>query len=576
MIPHRPQGASPLPPATDNLDPEDLKDALLQQAIAQRRALVTASLRPGTGRLVKRAKVSINIPVPVVPLPLVFDSPTADTLHMPGPATTSQLAQLAHKTPPADLNKNTANNGRPSAQQEDYYSPMEGLGELHQIFCPPPSHLPSSRLGSNQHPSVEGGGSGSPVEGWMRQAAGGGPRPQSAGVDGNGGGGVAAAFAFPPPPSAPHGVEMAVQTGTSIEGSAQKADYNGGGGGGEFNNDGGDDDDDFGGGFDDFGGWDGGGGGDDFDNDAAMMPPPPPPPSAMPPPPPRPRMPRRVILNPGVNLRKQLPRKSLAIDPEVGRQLDVDGMRRSTRKAQEPLKWWLGEQKLYDRIAHKTMPTIINVTHTDPNTPWRTVADPKEWRGRSKGGSKKSRAGGGSRKRKPAAAAAAAVHVGGEEILDDEIAIRTGPAMPPADSDDEETELLPHSTPATTVHGGDDDEDEAQGATPTSMRAIDLTSPLDAAAGGSGGDNENGEIEIMEIDDEEEQQEPQPQQVLSFSPVAPAAAAAEIVDPEATEDASWGLAGNDDGEEVDMAGVTPARGGGKKGKKSKKSSKGRR
>lgn len=48
----------------EQLDPEELKDALLQQAIAQRRVLVTSGLRPGSGRIVKRAHIVINIRKP--------------------------------------------------------------------------------------------------------------------------------------------------------------------------------------------------------------------------------------------------------------------------------------------------------------------------------------------------------------------------------------------------------------------------------------------------------------------------------------------------------------------------------
>lgn len=92
------------------------------------------------------------------------------------------------------------------------------------------------------------------------------------------------------------------------------------------------------------------------------------------------KKPRRPILNPGIRLRNQLPRKSLAIDPMVGRQEVAPGIRRSTRQPREPLRWWLGEKKEFDRIAHKTLPTVREFTTTDPNTPWKTVADPKDWK----------------------------------------------------------------------------------------------------------------------------------------------------------------------------------------------------
>jgi len=203
---------------------------------------------------------------------------------------------------------------------------MEGIPELRNLHA-------ATRIGSNQQ------GRDSPIEGLVHQ------RMTSGGI----------------------GLEdMAVQTGASLDGcgaagpSAGEApappDYD-------------DDDNDFGG-FDDggFGGW-----GEDYDDGAAAMPPPP---AVLP----NPRKPRRIVLNPGSRLRAQLPRKSLAVDPEVGRREVAPGIRRSMRRAQEPLRWWLGEKKEFDRIAHKTMPTIRTVTHTDPNTPWRMVTDPREWK----------------------------------------------------------------------------------------------------------------------------------------------------------------------------------------------------
>ena len=60
---------------------EGLKDAVLQQAILQRRALVNKSLRQGTGRSVQRAKFELNVvvrtPVQPSPKPLLVDHQTS-------------------------------------------------------------------------------------------------------------------------------------------------------------------------------------------------------------------------------------------------------------------------------------------------------------------------------------------------------------------------------------------------------------------------------------------------------------------------------------------------------------------
>ncbi|KAH7622354.1 hypothetical protein NADE_004941 [Nannochloris sp. 'desiccata'] len=466
----RPEGSSSFPPEAANLDPRELKAALLQQAIAQRRALVKASLRPGTGRTVKIAKFVINVKKPAYPQPLVFDLPDNEA-PTTGPANTSQLLAKS-----------------PVGLMAHYPSPVEGVPE---------------RVGVEHR--VPRGKADSPVEGLVHYAAGGYTAPRLHDATG---------FAFA---SAPGVAEMGAQTGASLEGSGNGASADApapadAGGFGGFNNN--DDDDDFGGGFDDggFGGW------DDYDDGAAAMPPPPPPSNNMLPP--RPRAPRRPVLNPGVNLRKQLPRKSLMRDPNVGLKEVAPGIRRTTRQAVEPLKWWLGEKKEFDRVAHKTMPTIRTTTHTDLNTPWRTVADPKEWKGRThyiinnnfnspvvakkkpaapaKKATKK--AGGGKKRGKAATAPAVRfsekieLEEQEQEIAtsDDEIEIRAGvPSMPipgAAGSDDEETVLLPRDnavaatgTAAATAPGSTpaDEEKELQGASPTPVRPIDLNSPIE-------------------------------------------------------------------------------------------------
>ncbi|KAL4452119.1 hypothetical protein ABPG75_007781 [Micractinium tetrahymenae] len=85
---------------------------------------------------------------------------------------------------------------------------------------------------------------------------------------------------------------------------------------------------------------------------------------------------RRQTKNPGARLRNELKRKSLAADPHIGRHEVLPGVRRSSRQKQEPLKWWLNEKKEFGR-SHKTMPTVNNVVHKVPNTPWQTVTDIK-------------------------------------------------------------------------------------------------------------------------------------------------------------------------------------------------------
>ena len=563
------------------------------------------------------------------PQGLIFDAPS--DAQLAGPANTSQLAQLA-KTPgngllghypsPIEgvperlsgrLNKDPVSSMGvhvPHHQQQQPtppgYSPLEGLPELRAMYRPP------SRLGSNQQqqqsyqaqgvdspregipeqmhdifrpaPSRLGPaharppapasaaavqGDDSPVEGLVHQAAapGGGPRLLSAVPS------PPAAFAFPSP-LPPRRTEMAVQTGASIQGSAEK-DHLAAAGPGGFDDYG---DDDFGGGGDDGGydGWD-----DDFGGDAepgALMPSPAGPSSGlMPPPPPRP--PRRVIKNPGINLRKQLPRKSLSTNPNVGLQQGESGMRRSMRQKNEPLKWWLNESKIFTRLEHKTMPTVQQMTHTVPNTPWQTISDPNEWKGRRNAGFVKSfkhkraaasgdagaetsaaaaargtKKGAAAKKSAPAAAKGGAGKGRGRKrkadvplpvAADDEIELRNGPEMPPTDvsSDDEETELLPRSAhkgprggDATPEDGGEGEsapreeeevgEEEGQGPSPSPVRAIDLTSPVDliSPAGGSGRkgrkkkrkesdvavveeDNDNDENMVVDMNLEESEEE---------------------------------------------------------------------
>ncbi|EFN54867.1 hypothetical protein CHLNCDRAFT_134945 [Chlorella variabilis] len=88
----------------------------------------------------------------------------------------------------------------------------------------------------------------------------------------------------------------------------------------------------------------------------------------------RQRVRRKATKDPGVRLRNELKRKSLAVDPTIGRREVLPGVRRSCRSRQGPLKWWLNERQEFGR-QHQTMPTVRNVVHKVPNTPWQTVTD---------------------------------------------------------------------------------------------------------------------------------------------------------------------------------------------------------
>lgn len=357
----RPEGASTAV-RDSQLDPEELKDALLQQAIAQRRALVASSLRKGTGRDVKRAtfKIVVTLPEPrPEPIPLNLEAHTLTSSQL-ATAKSPSAPGLRHYPSPIEGVPERIMAAAPQVVPRPFTggpSPMEGVPEWHSL--PYGTHV-----GSNQQwaPAND-----SPVEGLVHQRAapGGGPSLQPA----------SGPFAFA---AAPAHMDMAVQTGTSLEGSAEKAHAaygdDAGPSAGPMDMGGADDDDDFGGA--DFGDDGGFGGWDDYgnDDDAAAMPPPPPLAQYA-----KPSKPRKPVQNPGIRLRNELTRKSLAVDPQVGRQ-EVGGLRRSTRNPEKPLKWWIGETKNFGRTLHKTMPTVEHVVHRDPNTPWRTVSDPRDWR----------------------------------------------------------------------------------------------------------------------------------------------------------------------------------------------------
>jgi len=298
---------APTPAAVKDgqLDPEELKDALLQQALAQRRALVSKSLRKGTGRDVKRPKyeLSVVVPSPVRMQPELQPTSTqnADGAFSPfhfGPAKDLQspMEGVPERLDPTRDQGITTDQARPQATDKAL-SPMEGVPEFGVLPDRP-------KLRSNSDVLMP-----------------------------------------PPPPVA----------------AVPESDF-------EFGYD------DFGdgGGYDDFGG------GGDYDEAPATSPswinqPLPGRESAQLIAPKR----KRIVLNPGIRLRNELDRKSLAMDANVGLQEVAPGLRRSTRRAQEPLKWWLGEKKQFNRRKYKAMPTVASVmVDPDPASPWKTVSDP--------------------------------------------------------------------------------------------------------------------------------------------------------------------------------------------------------
>lgn len=287
------------------LDAEELKDALLQQAVAQRRSLVNKCLRKGTGRGIKKRKydLKVKVDVPKMRQPEIASSQqaVANSPFTFGPAkelspmegVPERLAPSQHVTiqPPVwKASEGAMDNGN--------LSPMEGIPEFHALAPPSKKHH-------------------SPIRGVMHEVAGMTDMPP------------------PPPVAMTHDVND---------------DYEDLGGGMDYDDYGGPDDVDY-------GGW----------NEPL-----PGRPSAQTIAPKR----RRIVLNPGIRLRNELPRKSLAVDITIGRQEIAPGLRRSTRRAQEPLRWWLGEKKQFDRVRHKTMPTISSVMIADPSSPWKTVDDP--------------------------------------------------------------------------------------------------------------------------------------------------------------------------------------------------------
>ena len=279
------------------LNPEELKDVLLQQAIEQRRALVNKSLRQGTGRGVKRAKFELHVVVPSPAEPSPIDP---SQLDFAGQTSTQQAGANVDLSP-----FNFA------GRQTKALSPMEGVPERLEFGGAPAGVLAERKRGSDQ--------------------------------------------LMPPPPP------IAAADGTGGADAGQGDDFNFG--------------------YDDYGGDDYGDGaawldgqsddhpfsineplpGRDSENlDRVIAP-----------------KRKRIVLDPGSRLRKELRRRSLADDANVGIQEVAPGLRRSTRRAQEPLKWWLNEKKVLSRRKYKAMPTVSAViTDPNPSSPWKTVDDP--------------------------------------------------------------------------------------------------------------------------------------------------------------------------------------------------------
>ena len=279
------------------LDPEELKDVLLQQAIEQRRALVNKSLRQGTGRGVKRAKFELHVVVPSPTKP----SPT-------GPNQLDFVDQTSTQQAGANGDMSPFNF---AGRQTKALSPMEGVPERLDFGGASAGVLAEKKRGSDE--------------------------------------------LMPPPPP------MAAADGAGHADAGQRDDF------------------DFG--YDDYGGDDYGDGAAWLDGQSDDHPF-----SLNEPLPGResenldrviaPKR-KRIVLDPGSRLRKELRRKSLANDANVGLQQVAPGLRRSTRRAQEPLKWWLNEKKVLSRRKYKAMPTVAAViTDPNPSSPWKTVDDP--------------------------------------------------------------------------------------------------------------------------------------------------------------------------------------------------------
>jgi hypothetical protein len=324
------------------LDPEELKDALIQQAQAERRRVLRATLRQGTGR--RPPKCSFQVVVrPFEPTPQPPPPQAAPGAIIPE----SQMAQFHSNQ------DNTAGTGA------DGLSPMEGVPELRLAVNS--SWTPSVAAAGMYHQQQQR--SSSPIKGVVSHAT----------VGNN---------------------NRALQPQ-----NAPQQDFSFGGGYDDDDDYGGADD--FGGGYDDYGGGDDGGFQDYgrpspnqeggarqpylFGNNNTRM-------QMYQQDPSRPR-PRRHVLNPGIRLRNELPRKSFAYDASMGRQEVAPGIRRSTRRAKSPLRWWLNEVKVYGR-EHKTMPTVEENVKMASGAIWRTAVDPLSKRGRIDhdfGGAKRAR-----------------------------------------------------------------------------------------------------------------------------------------------------------------------------------------
>lgn len=386
------------------LDPEEVKDALLLQALAARRATLMATLRPGSGRTPTRRSFRIVLPA-LVPEPepepepeLVAAVQQAGPLGAPTPGT-SRRAQLPRTpgsalkwTPMEGVPERLARIAAPGAAPSSYptlslplgtpagMTPQEGVPErVQHIRVAPGQWLP--RGPTPVASSQPLGSDGSPVNGLvqhaMRHPGQHTPAPAHA------------AFEFSVPaaqreqqaaPEAEAAPEPQAEAGPTEEAGGAFDDVG-------YDNGGGDCGDDYG---DGIYGNDYAGPSDEPEavapgTEAAASPAGPEPagisqqqvegePSG--PQPPQPHRKAKPSARRGSRLRNELRRKSMATDPTIGRHEVAPGVRRSCRSHEEPLRWWLNESKNFSRAEHMTMPTIVSITHKTPNTPWRMVSDP--------------------------------------------------------------------------------------------------------------------------------------------------------------------------------------------------------
>lgn len=252
------------------LDPQEVKEAILGQALQQRRNLLSKSLRQGSGRMPQIPRFGIVIPV-----------------HVPTPEPVVQLVK------PQELNATQLATAKtPGAST--FFSPMEGIPErISSRHARRRSHAAPSLLPQTASPALGF----TPMEGVpeLRQAVHA-PRDMAAAVGSN-------LFAGRSPQEVIPQTDAVAQIGVSLHSSGGNAapapvpvQYD-------------DDDDHDMGGFDDYG-WDGGADDDGMgpldDGDGGSDPGPRDPT-------PKPAKAKRVVRNPWARLNKMHARKSLVI-----------------------------------------------------------------------------------------------------------------------------------------------------------------------------------------------------------------------------------------------------------------------